>query len=124
MKTQSTSVPTHPAGEPVLTLTNPRPSWPVDTPGCHFYAEFDPETPLSSEGQLVFFAQFLHGSQRWQLFLHSCPLTYVGNRASKVVNVLAAFISLLAGHWRYPHINAISGEAIRQITNSKNFRAV
>ena len=113
MQTQSTSVPTHPAGEPVLTPTNPRPSWPVDTPGGRFYAEFDPETPLSREGQLVFFAQFLHANQRWQRFLHSCPLAYIGTRASKVVNVLGtAFMSILAGHWRYAHVNAIRGDAI------------
>ena len=75
------------------------PHWPVDTPGGRFYAEFDPETPISREGQLVFFAQFLQTGQRWERFLKNCPLTYTGNRGSKVVNVLGtAFISFLAGH--------------------------
>ena len=113
MQAQTTSVSAHPVGEPVLTPSKPSPSWPVDTPGGRFYAEFDPDTPLSREGQLVFFAQFLHQSQHWQRLLQNCPLTYSGNRASKVVNVLGtACMSVLAGHWRYAHVNAIRGDAL------------
>ncbi len=67
--------------------------WPVDTPGGRFYAEFDPETPISREGLLVFFAQFLHAGQRWERFLKNCPLTYTVNRGSKVVNVPGTYPS-------------------------------
>jgi hypothetical protein len=81
--------------------------------GGRFYAEFDSDTPISREGRLVFFAQFLHAIQRWEPFLQNCPLTYTGNRGSKVVNVLGtAFISVLAGHWRYAHVNVIRGAAV------------
>ena len=113
MQVQTKSFSTHPPGECLSTLSEPSPIWPVDTPRGHFYAEFDPDTPISRESQLVFFAQFLHASQRWERFLQNCPLTYNGNRASKVVNVLGtAFMSVLAGHWRFAHVNAIRGDAV------------
>ena len=86
MQEQTESFSTHPQGERLSTHSEPAPHWPVDTPGGRFYAEFDPETPISREGQLVFFAQFLHTGQRWERFLKNCPLTYTGNRGSKVVN--------------------------------------
>ncbi len=113
MQTQTESFSTHPQGECVSAPSESASHWPVDTPGGRFYAEFDPENPISREGQLVFFAQFLHASQRWERFLQNCPLTYTGNRGSKVVNVLGtAFMSVLAGHWRYAHVNAIRGDAV------------
>jgi hypothetical protein len=36
----------------------------VDTPGGRFYAEWDDETPVTREGQLIFFFQFLHTGGR------------------------------------------------------------
>lgn len=39
--------------------------WPVDTPGGRYYAEFDDQAPVTREGQLIFFAQFLHAGGRW-----------------------------------------------------------
>ena len=113
MQVQTDSSSTHLQGERLLLPSELAANWPVDTPGGRFYAEFDLDTPISREGQLVFFAQFLHAGQRWERFLENCPLTYTGKRGSKVVNVLGtAFISVLAGHWRYAHINAIRGDAL------------
>jgi hypothetical protein len=94
MQVQTEFFSTHPQGERLSTPSEPAPHWPVDTPGGRFYAELDPETPISREGQLVFFAQFLQTGQCWERFLKNCPLTYTGNRGSKVVNVLGtAFMS-------------------------------
>jgi hypothetical protein len=39
-----------------------------------FYAEWDPEAPVTREGQLIFFFQFLHAGGRWEEFLRGCPL--------------------------------------------------
>jgi hypothetical protein len=41
-------------------------SWPVDTPGGRFFAEWDSQAPVTREGQLIFFFQFLEVGQRWQ----------------------------------------------------------
>ena len=67
--------------------------WPVDTPGGRYFAEFDDEAPVTREGQLLFFAQFLHAGGRWERFVSNTPLHYVGNRGSAVVDVLGTATS-------------------------------
>ena len=59
----------------------------MDTPGGRYYAEMDESAPMTREGQLIFFAQFLHTGGRWDRFLKSTPLSYTGNRGSAVVVV-------------------------------------
>ena len=99
----------HPVGEVKVEQL----SWPVDTPGGRYWAEFDDEAPVTREGQLIFFAQFLHTGGRWKQFVEKAPLTYTGNRGSAVVDVLGtAALSILCGHWRYAHINAVRGDRL------------
>src|SRR4051794_11872092 len=101
------AVAVHPQGESPLEQL----PWPVDTPGGRYFAELDDEAPVTREGQLIFFAQFLHVGGRWDRFLKNSPLTYTGNRASKVVDVLGtAALSILCGHWRDVHINSGRGD--------------
>gem|GEM_PF-3397245 len=54
----------------------------MDTPGGRLYAEWDSQAPMTREGQLVFFFQFLEAGERWREFLADCPLSNVGNRGS------------------------------------------
>lgn len=99
----------HPLGESTLEQL----PWPVDTPGGRYFAEFDDEAPVTREGQLIFFAQFLHTGGRWEQFVKKSPLSYTGNRGSAVVDVLGtAVLSVLCGHWRYAHINAVRGDRL------------
>lgn len=68
---------------------------------------------MTREGQLIFFAQFLRTGGRWERLLANCPLRYVGNRGSKVVDVVGtAVLSILCGHWRYAHISAVRGDVV------------
>ena len=104
---------THPAGETVFGPSQLPPAWPVDTPGGRYYAELDLDAPVTREGQLIFFAQFLHTGGRWARLLEGCPLRYHGNRGSGACNVVGtAALSILCGHWRYAHINAVRGDAL------------
>lgn len=99
--------------EEVSAPPDPSQPWPVDTPGGRYYAEFDYDGPMTREGQLIFFAQFLHTGGRWEEFVEKCPLRYEGNRGSKVVDVVGtAVLSVLCGHWRYAHINAVRGDKL------------
>jgi hypothetical protein len=65
---------THPAGEPANGAVGPAGAWPVDTPGGRFFAEWDAEAPVTREGQLLFFFQFLKVGGRWEQFLQRCLL--------------------------------------------------
>ena len=104
---------THPQGEAGFLLKQTLGAWPVDTPGGRYYAEFDVDAPVTREGQLIFFAQFLHVGGRWERLLERCPLRYHGNRASGTTNVVGtAALSILCGHWRYAHINAVRGDTL------------
>ena len=85
----------------------------MDTPGGRYYAEMDEAAPMTREGQLIFFAQFLHIGERWDRFVKNTPLAYKGNRGSAVVDVLGtAVLSILCGHWRYAHINSVRGDRV------------
>jgi len=103
----------HPAGESQKGDDGGAKSWPLDTPGGRFYAEWDTEAPVTREGQLIFFFQFLHAGGRWKEFLSKCPLTYTGNRGSGAAKVMGTvLLSVLSGHWRYAHINGVRGDGI------------
>lgn len=103
----------HPEGELVVSPRSTIAPWPLDTPGGRFYAEWDEDLPVTREGQLVFFIQFLDAGGRWEQFMSGCPLTYTGNRGSGALNVMGTvFLSVLCGHWRYAHINSVRGDGI------------
>jgi len=113
MRTLAASQSTHPAGECQNAPEFPLGSWPLDSPGGRFFAEWDPDAPVTREGQLIFFFQFLHVGGRWEEFMRGCPLHYIGNRGSGAVNVMGTILlSVLAGHWRYAHINGVRGDGI------------
>ena len=104
---------THPEGESISHPFSSSSPWPLDTPGGRFYAEWDEDLPVTREGQLIFFFQFLHTGGRWEDFLDRCPLRYYGNRGSGARNVMGTiFLSVLNGHWRYAHINSVRGDHI------------
>lgn len=109
MRSEVMDIEAHPVGESKRGLG----TWPVDTPGGRFYAEWDTQAPVTREGQLIFFFQFLQAGGLWERFLSGCPLIYHGNRGSGAARVMAtALLSVLSGHWRYAHINAVRGDRI------------
>src|ERR1035437_1926086 len=59
MDAPASLISTNPAGEPQNAPEYPSGSWPLDTPGGRFYAEWDDQSPVTREGQLIFFFQFL-----------------------------------------------------------------
>ena len=103
----------HPEGERVLALNPAGASWPVDTPGGRVHAEWCDDAPVTREGTLIFFFQFLEAGGRWDEFIKSIPLTYDSNNASDPKDVIGTImLSVLNGHWRYAHINSVRGDGI------------
>jgi len=103
----------HPQGEVIPGAFSGGCCWPVDTPGGRFYAEWETQAPVTREGQLIFFFQFLKAGERWREFMGGCPLSYTGNRGSGANNVMGTILlSVLCGHWRYAHINSVRGDRV------------
>jgi hypothetical protein len=81
-----------PQGEGLFESQPAAESWPLDTPGGRFYAEWETQTPVTREGQLVFFFQFLKADARWEQFMRACPLDYTGNCGSGALNVMGTIL--------------------------------
>jgi len=113
MERQTSPLSAHLQGELPTAFLEPSARWPVDTPGGRFYAEWETRAPVTREGQLMFFFQFLQAGGRWSGLLADCPLSYEGNRGSGSRNVMGTLLlSVLCGQWRYAHINSVRGDQV------------
>ncbi len=103
----------HLKGESKLPQNSSTSAWPIDTPGGRVHAEWCDDAPVTREGTLVFFFQFLAAGGRWEKLVKAIPLTYRSNNASDPKDVFGTLLlSVLNGHWRYTHINAVRGDGV------------
>ena len=100
---------THPAGESEKALVPAEEAeLVIDTPGGRYRANFDERTPVSALGPLVFFAQFLQASGRFEALCQDAPLAYRSANAPAVRDVVGTLVlGILAGHSRYAHLSAL-----------------
>src|SRR5260221_2380330 len=104
----------HPEGEsesagkqPLESVAN------VDTFAGKIHVKWAPEASVSSLGLMIFFIEFLKISGLFDKWVEDCPLHYTSGNAPEKRNVMGTLVlSVLAGHWRYAHINAIRGDGI------------
>jgi hypothetical protein len=103
----------HPAGESEKPVFTNKTSWLVDTPGGRVHAEWADDVPVTREGSLVFFFQFLAASDRWKEFIKEIPLHFSSNHASAPQDVFGTLLlSILNGHWRYAYIDSVRGDGV------------
>ena len=85
----------------------------LDTFAGKIHVKWAPEATVSSLGLMPFFIEFLKTSGLFEKWVEDCPLHYTSGNAPEKRNVLGTLLlSVLAGHWRYAHINAIRGDGI------------
>jgi hypothetical protein len=85
----------------------------LDTFAGKVYVKWSPEATVSSLGLMPFFIEFLKTSGLFDKWVEDCPLHYTSANAPEKRNVLGTLLlSVLAGHWRYAHINAIRGDGV------------
>jgi hypothetical protein len=85
----------------------------LDTFAGKIHVKWSPEATVSSLGLMPFFIEFLKTSGLFDKWVEDCPLHYTSANAPEKRNVLGTLLlSVLAGHWRYAHINAIRGDGI------------
>ena len=108
MKVESGSSKAHPLGEQESAAAPEEPELVIDTPGGRYRAVFDDQTPVSALGPLVFFAQFLRASGRFEALCADAPLEYRSPNAPAARDVIGTLLlGVLAGHWRYAHLTAL-----------------
>lgn len=113
METKNAEHQTHSLGEHHSGTEIDAKRWPLATPGGRVFAEWHDDLPVTRDGQLIFFFQFLQEGGRWSELLADTPLIYEGNQGSGALNVFGTLmLSVLSGHYRYAHINSVRGDGV------------
>ena len=104
----------HPTGE-----TNSQGLVPLNQPvtletfGGRIHVEWSPDAAVTPLGQLPFFIEFLHVSGLYESWVTQCPLRWTSPNAPLKRDVLGTLLlSILSGHQRYAHINALRGDGV------------
>jgi hypothetical protein len=114
MRKEEEVVQAHPEGEVQISGNQAaEPVTSLDTFAGKIHVRFAPEATVSSLGLMPFFIEFLKISGLFDKWVEDCPLHYTSGNAPEKRNVMGTLVlSVLAGHWRYAHINAIRGDGI------------
>lgn len=104
----------HPNGEaPTGALVPTSGPVAVDTFGGRIHVDWNPDAAVTPLGQLPFFIEFLHVSGLFDDWVAQCPLTWNSPNAPLKRDVLGTImLSVLSGHQRYAHINALRGDGV------------
>lgn len=85
----------------------------ITTPGGRMHYQWDDHMPVTTNGYLPFFSEYLHAGGRFEALVKNCPLEYKSNNAPQVRDVLGtAVVSILSGHTRYRHTGKLYGDKI------------
>ncbi len=85
----------------------------VETRNGRLQVRWDGGCAATPFGQMAFFLEFLHLTGLYERWQTACPLSYSGPHGSRREDILGTwFLSLLAGHRRYAHMNAIRFDGV------------
>ena len=114
MSKEEEVVQAHPEGEVQIARNQPaETATSLDTFAGKVHVKWAPEAAVSSLGLMPFFIEFLKTSGLFDKWVADCPLHYTSGNAPEKRDVLGTLVlSVLAGHWRYAHINAIRADGI------------
>ncbi len=104
----------HPAGESQKALSREIPGVSsVDTFGGKVEVRWDSDAAVTAFGQMPYFIEFLKTADLFEPWVADCPLSYRSPNAPDKRDVLGTILlSVLAGHQRYAHINALRGDGV------------
>jgi len=104
----------HPTGEQKnASIMAPKRAVELETYGGKVHVEWDPQAAVTPLGQLPFFIDFLKTAELFDPWVSDCPLDYKSPNAPKKVEVLGTLVlSVLAGHFRYAHINTVRCDGV------------
>jgi len=103
----------HPEGEEQTTGSQAPHTSSLDTFAGKVHVKWSAEAAVSSLGLMPFFIEFLKTSGLFDKWVEECPLRYTSANAPGKRDVLGTILlSVLAGHWRYAHMNSIRNDGI------------
>ena len=83
----------------------------VDTFGGLVHIEWDPNTSVTSLGQLPFFIGFLKLGGLFDSWAEDCPLEFTNPNATSKCDILGTLLlSILSGHKIYDHVTSIRSD--------------
>ena len=105
-----TVISANPAGETKNTASYPPGSWPLDTPGGRFFAEWDNQAPVTREGQLIFFFQFLQAKADTAPYeRYGAGMNHLGFGATTPEQVLSIRHAMQSAGFEVPEIQNLGG---------------
>src|ERR1035438_5585736 len=103
----------HPEGEEQTTGGQAAHTSSLDTFAGKVHVKWAGEAAVSGLGLMPFFIEFLKTSGLFDKWVEESPLRYTSANAPQKRNVLGTILlSVLAGHWRYAHMNSIRNDGI------------
>jgi hypothetical protein len=88
----------------------------VDTHGRRIHVEWDPASPVTPLGQLVFFSQFLATAGLFSQWVERCPLRFSSPNAPTLTYLLGTItLSVLAVQFRYAHITGLRADTVNPV---------
>ena len=85
----------------------------VDTFGGKVHVDWNPDAALTPLGQLPFFIDYLKTADLFEPWVEECPVTWTSPNAPNKCDVLGTvMLSILSGHQRYAHINALRSDGV------------
>jgi len=106
---------THPTGEPPKggELVAAQGPVAVDTFAGRVHVHWNPDAALTPLGQLPFFIDYLKTADLFDPWVEACPMTWTSPNAPNKRDVLGTvMLSILSGHQRYAHINALRSDGV------------
>src|SRR5260370_4376391 len=114
MSKEEEVVPAHTEGDIQIAANQPTETdTSLDPFAGKIHVKWAPEATVSSLGLMPYFIEFLKTTGLFDKWVEDCPLHYTSGNAPDKRNVLGTLLlSVLAGHWRYAHINANRSDGI------------
>ncbi len=93
------------------TLPAPKVNNRIIVGGASLDYQWDDNVPITLQGHMPFFSEFLHAGGLFEHLVENCPLSYKSNNAPEVGDVVGTMVmSVLSGHTRYRHAQSLYGD--------------
>ena len=85
----------------------------LETASGRLKVRWDENAQATAQGQMAFFIEFLTLTGLFDQWVGDCPLNYKSPNGSSRRDILGTWmLSILSGHWRYAHVNAMRADGV------------